>query len=265
MWTSSGSGSFVNPTLLNATYMPGAGDLLSGSVTLTLSVNGNSPCALPVTDELTLTINTAPVTDAGLDGTTCETTAFTVSTATATNYSTILWNTSGSGTLSNAGTLTPTYTPSHNDALTGTVLLTLTATGTAPCTTTVSDIMQLVITPSPIISAGADFAVCAGSGFMVPGATAQYYSSLDWTSSGTGTFVNANTLSPNYTPSASDIANGTVTLTLTATGNSPCVTPVSSSILVTINQLPQVFAGNDITICEGPYNITAATAINFKR
>ncbi|MDY0343971.1 MAG: hypothetical protein RBR28_10390, partial [Lentimicrobium sp.] len=263
MWTSSGSGSFVNPTLLNATYMPGAGDLLSGSVTLTLSVNGNSPCALPVTDELTLTINTAPVTDAGLDGTTCETTAFTVSTATATNYSTILWNTSGSGTLSNAGTLTPTYTPSHNDALTGTVLLTLTATGTAPCTTTVSDIMQLVITPSPIISAGADFAVCAGSGFMVPGATAQYYSSLDWTSSGTGTFVNANTLSPNYTPSASDIANGTVTLTLTATGNSPCVTPVSSSILVTINQLPQVFAGNDITICEGPYNITAATAINF--
>ncbi len=263
MWSSSGSGSFVNPTLLNATYMPGGGDLLSGSVTLTLSVNGNSPCALPVTDALTLTVNNAPLVDAGSDGATCETTAFTVSTATASNYSTLLWTSSGSGILSNAGTLTPTYTPSHNDALNGTVILTLTATGTAPCTTTVNDQMQIVVTPSPIVSAGANFAVCAGSDFMVPGATAQYYSTLNWTSSGTGTFVNASTLSPNYTPSASDIANGTVTLTLTATGNSPCVTPVSSSILVTINQLPQVFAGNDITICEGPYNITAATATNF--
>jgi hypothetical protein len=98
---------------------------------------------------------------------------------------------------------------------------------------------------------------------MVPGASAQYYSTLNWTSSGTGTYVNATTLTPNYTPSAADIANGTVTLTLTATGNAPCVAPVSSSILVTINQIPQVFAGNDITICEGPYNITGATATNF--
>lgn len=263
MWSSSGSGSFVDPTQLNATYMPGPGDLLSGSVTLTLTANGNSPCAIPVNDALTLTVNPAPVVNAGSDGSTCETTAFTVSTATASNYSTLLWTSSGSGILSNPTTITPTYTPSHDDALAGTVILTLTANGIAPCSNVVTDQMQIVVTPSPIVNAGADFSVCAGSGFMVPGATAQYYSSLNWTSSGTGTFVNANTLSPNYTPSASDIANGTVTLTLTASGNAPCVSPASSSILVTINQIPQVFAGNDITICEGPYNITAAAASNY--
>lgn len=263
MWTSSGSGSFVNPALLNATYIPGAGDLISGSVTLTMTLTGNSPCAVPVTDDVVLTVNNAPTANAGLDGATCESTAFTVSTAVATNYSTINWTSSGTGTLTNAGTLTPTYMPSMNDALIGTVSLTLTATGIAPCSTTATDVMQIIVTPAPVANAGIGFPVCAGSSFMVPGASAQFFSSLNWTSSGTGTFVNASQINPTYNPSAADIANGQVTLTLQANGNAPCVTPATSSVLVTINQNAVVFAGNDVTICEGPYNITGATATNF--
>jgi len=263
MWTSSGSGSFVNPAVLNATYIPGAGDLISGSVTLTLTLTGNAPCAVPVSDALTLTITNAPTANAGLDGSTCETTAFTLSTATAANYSTINWTTGGTGTLSNAGTLTPTYLPSHNDALAGSVILTLTATGVAPCNSIVIDMMQIVVSPAPIADAGANFSVCGGTSFIVPSANAQYYSSLNWTSSGTGTLMNANQIDPTYTPSVADIANGQVTLTLEAMGIAPCVAPVTSAILITINQIPQVFAGNDITICEGPHNITGATATNF--
>ncbi|MHC1778158.1 MAG: PKD domain-containing protein [Lentimicrobium sp.] len=263
VWSTSGSGSFVNAAILNATYIPGASDLLSGIVTLTMTVSGISPCSVPVTDNMILNVTDTPTASAGLDGVTCETTAFIVSSASATNYSTINWTTTGTGTLSNTGTLTPTYLPSHNDALAGSVTLTLTANGALPCTVAATDNMQIAITPTPIVSAGVNFSVCGGSSFIVPGASAQYYSSLNWTSSGTGTFVNANQINPTYTPSAADVANGMVTLTLTATGNAPCVAPVSSAILVTINQIPVVFAGNDITICEGPHNVSGATATNY--
>ena len=262
-WTTSGAGSFVNANTLNATYIPGAADLVSGTATLTLTLTGNSPCAIPVTDDMLLTITDTPTADAGLDGTTCETTAFTVSTASATNFSTFSWTSSGTGTLTNANTFTPTYLPSINDAIAGIVTLTLTVTGNAPCNNVVTDLMQIIVTPSPVATAGLNFPVCGANSFMITGATAQNYSSLLWTSSGTGSFVNDNQINPTYTPSVADIAAGQVTLTLQANGNAPCLAPVTSSILVTINQIPQVFAGNDVTICEGPSNITGATATYY--
>jgi len=263
MWTSSGSGSFVNPAILNATYIPGAGDLVSGTVTLTLTLTGNSPCSAPVSDAMVLAIGVEPTAYAGIDGIICETGTFTVTTATATNYSTINWTSTGTGILANAGSLTPSYTPSNNDALSGIVSLTMTVTGTAPCTATATDVMQIIITPAPVVNAGANFSVCGNNSFIVNGASAQYYSSINWTTSGTGSLVNANQIDPTYTPSAADVANGQVTLTLTAMGNAPCVAPVSSAILITINQIPVVFAGNDITICNGPHNVTGATASNY--
>jgi len=262
-WSSSGSGSFVNPNTLNATYMPGAGDLVSGTVVLTMTVNGNVPCSVPVTDAMTLTISDTPQASAGLDGTICETGTFTVSTATASGYSNITWTSSGSGMLTNGNTLTPSYTPSHNDALVGTVLLTITAAGNAPCTGVATDNMIVVVVPAPIANAGSNFSVCGANSFTIAGASTQYASSIVWTTSGTGTLVNATQINPTYTPSAADVANGQVTLTLTATGNAPCVAPVSSSVLVTINQIASVFAGNDITICQGPHNITGATAADY--
>lgn len=263
LWTSSGSGSFINPATLNATYLPSATDVIAGTVTLSLTLTGNAPCATPVSDDMVLSIGGEPTAYAGLDGQTCETTPFTVTTATATNYSAINWTTTGTGVLANAGSLTPTYTPTNADALSGIVTLTMTVTGQAPCAATVTDMMQIAVTPAPVANAGANFSVCGGNSFTVTGASAQYYSSINWTSSGSGTLVNANQIDPTYTPSAADIANGAVTLTLTAMGNAPCVAPSVDAVLVTINQIPTVFAGNDLTICEGPHNVTGAVATNY--
>ena len=263
LWTSSGSGSFMNPATLNATYLPSATDVIAGTVTLSLTLTGNAPCATPVSDDMVLSIGGEPTAYAGIDGQTCETTPFAVTTATATNYSAINWTTTGTGVLANAGSLTPTYTPTNADALSGIVTLTMTVTGLAPCAATVTDMMQIAVTPAPVAVAGTNFSVCGGNSFTVTGASAQYYSSINWTSSGSGTLVNANQIDPTYTPSAADIANGAVTLTLTAMGNAPCVVPSVDAVLVTINQIPTVFAGNDLTICEGPHNVTGAVAANY--
>lgn len=263
LWTTTGSGSFVNPGILNATYIPGAADLVAGTVTLTLTLKGNSPCSVDVTDNMVLTISNLPVANAGTDGSTCEGTPFTISTASASNYATINWTSSGTGILNNPTTLTPSYTPSHADAVAGVVTLTLTATGVPPCASNAADAMQIVVTPLPVVDAGVNFSVCGGSSFTVPGASASNYSSLQWTTSGSGTLMDADKINPTYTPSAADVANGSVVLTLTANSNAPCTGSVDDAVMITINQLPSVFAGDDLTICEGPHNVTGATASDY--
>jgi hypothetical protein len=60
---------------------------------------------------------------------------------------------------------------------------------------------------------------------------------ITWTTSGDGVFNDATLLTPIYTPGANDIANGTVDLTITATGNAPCANAVNA-MTVTINAKP---------------------------
>ncbi|GAB3992727.1 hypothetical protein GCM10028807_26230 [Spirosoma daeguense] len=56
-WTTSGTGSFDNAFTLNAVYTASAEDLLSGRVTLTLSVSTNNAACPVATDDMVLTIN----------------------------------------------------------------------------------------------------------------------------------------------------------------------------------------------------------------
>ena len=97
--------------------------------------------------------------------------------------------------------------------------------------------MVLTIVPAAIADAGLADAVCEGSTYTLGGTSASNYSAIGWTSSGTGTFNPTNTLTPIYTPSAADILAGSVTLTLTAYGNSPCSDAISTMVL-TINPSP---------------------------
>ncbi len=58
-WSSNGTGTFDNNSILNATYLPSNADIASGSVTLTLTVPANGLCPM-VQDQLVLSIP-APV------------------------------------------------------------------------------------------------------------------------------------------------------------------------------------------------------------
>ena len=65
--------------------------------------------------------------------------------------------------------------------------------------------------------------------------TATNFSSHLWTTSGSGTFSDANALSGYYYPSTDDKTMGSVTLALTASALSPCTTPASDSRVIHIN------------------------------
>jgi len=260
-WTTSGSGYFNNDWLVNPTYVPSAADIIAGSVTLTMNVNGIAPCSNK-SDAMVLTINRQPVVNAGPDATICETAVtYTLSAATAQYGVNYLWSTSGTGTFSSTSAVNPIYTPSLADITAGSVTLTLSATALAPCVA-VSDQMILHISRQAIVAAGPDATICETGTFTLSAATAQYTTSLLWTTSGTGTFSNPTAVNPVYTPSPNDILDGYVNLTITGTSAAPCATPVSDVMRLNISRQAIVDAGPNALICEteGTYTIVGSSA-----
>ncbi len=264
-WSSSGTGTFTNEnSVTTCTYAPSASDISAGSVELTLTAYANLPCS-DVTSSKTLTITTAPTAEAGTAVTTCSNSAPVNITAgtTASNANGISWSSSGTGSFANGNSLTLcTYQPSTADKTAGSVTLTLTVTGNPPCSSAVSS-KTLTITPAPTAVAGPAMAICYAGGEVniTAGSSATHYSSVLWTTSGTGTFTNDNSLTlAAYTPSAADIFAGDVILTLTAYGNSPCSGIVSTKTL-SITPAPTANAGADIYTCSGSgaVNITAGS------
>ena len=241
LWTSSGDGSFTSATVEDAVYTPGTNDIAAGTVTLTMTVTGacNSP-----SDNIVLTITPESTADAGdATATVCYNASYTAS-ATATN-GTILWTSSGDGSFTSATVEDAVYTPGTNDIAAGTVTLTMTVTGA--CNTPSDDIV-LTIDQAPTANAGADGNLCNGASYTLDG-TATNHTGVLW-SGGDGTFNPSATVEdPVYSPGTNDIANGTVTLTFTASDGCGST---NDQITITINDEATAQAGSDASICEGP-------------
>ncbi|MBL7137456.1 MAG: gliding motility-associated C-terminal domain-containing protein [Bacteroidales bacterium] len=200
-----------------------------------------------------------PATDAGPGDTICQGSAFTVTGATASGFSSLTWISSGTGILENAATLTPTYIPGNDE--TGAITLTLIA-GHPPCHPDSSS-MTLWIEPAAMAHAGPDLSSCSLSPVSLQDASAFLYQNLRWSTSGTGNFDDPTLLHPTYFPTPEDLSSGVVTMTLTAFATAPC-TDESDTMQVTFSSLPEGDAGADADICEGNnYQVTGAVANNF--
>jgi len=81
----------------------------------------------------------------------------------ATNYSSVLWTTSGDGTFSSTTSLISQYYPGNNDRLNGAVSLTLTSYPQSPCTTPASSVRHITIAAGTGLSeAEADQTITVG-------------------------------------------------------------------------------------------------------
>ncbi len=266
-WTSSGSGTFApNNRVIAPTYFPSASDYTLGTVTLTLTAARNPlNCNSSTSNTITLHFISPPTANAGpANATICEGTSYVTIGTNATNYSNVTWSTTGTGTFTNETTLTATYTPSAADYNLGFVDLTLMANPLTPCSAPATDVIRLFLQKLPVINLTANDAICiTQNSYGIGGTTVTDYdtNSIVWTTSGTGTFSpSGNPLNPVYNPSNADMASGSVTLTLTVNSISPCVVPVSSSLVLSIQKLPVANAGFNITRCATPFQITDATA-----
>ncbi len=261
---SGGAGTFTpNASTLNATYTPTAAEIAAGTVTLTLTTNNPvGPCGA-VSDQMVIAINPAARANAGLDQTLCAVGA-TVSLAGSIGGSASSANWSGgAGVFSpNANSLNTTYTPTQGELVNGGVTLTLTTNDPDGACGAASDQVKISFLAPPTANAGADRTVCASSPSVgLVGSFGNGATSASWFG-GNGSFLpNRNTLNATYTPSASEIAAGSVTLTLTTNDPAgPCGT-ASDQMVITINPAATVNAGPDQGACAS--NPTVALAGSF--
>jgi hypothetical protein len=246
-WTTSGTGSFSNSTSLTTTYTPSENDCNNGGCTLTITAYPKSNCGGdPIYDDVELTIVNFSIEELN-DYSICENNVVELSAVTH-FCDNIVWTTSGDGTFSDNSNPVTTYTPGPQDIANGTVILTIFGFNSSS-PDPVSQQSTVTISHLPVVNAGNDQLICNGETCSLSG-TVSYSNFYHWSTSGNGTFTNSNALVTNYIPGTQDIANGSVTLTLTANSISPCSGTVSDNMLLTISTL-SVSAGNNQSILIG--------------
>jgi hypothetical protein len=261
LWQTDGNGTFSDPTSPVTIYTPGSVDNSQGGIRLTLTGYGQEPCGATVVGERFLQINKPALCYAGADATICANETFTTC-ATATYQNTQKWYTSGDGTFADDTQLITIYTPGPNDKITGKPRLTLHVTSIAPCVGSKYDRMDLWVNPDPEVDAGSDFATTNIDSISLS-ATASFYSSLQWSTSGDGTFGDAQQAVTNYYSGSDDSGNGSVVLTLQANPLAPCTTPALDEILISFVEGATANAGPDVTICGATVVSLQGSATNY--
>ena len=161
---------------------------------------------------VTLVVNPLPIVNAGLDQVYCGATNTTLNGSGAATYT---WNNG------------VTNGVSFSQAV-GTLTYTVTGTSAAGCSST--DQVNITINPLPIVGAGPDQSICAGTPVTLSGSGASVY-----------TWNNGVTDGQVFTPVS------TTTYTVTGTSAAGCTS--TDQVIVTVNPIPVVFAGNDVGVC----------------
>jgi hypothetical protein len=242
-------GIFSGPGVVGDTFYPnlansGMNEITYTSYYIDVTMWGTDTlCMNDVMNEVWVYAN--PVASAGADAIIPEGQVF-IPESSASDFNIVEWSTSGTGTFDDINSVTPTYTPSVGDVSAGSVTLSIFAEAQSPCAEDTTDHVLLTIVSGTTALAGDDDAICEGMIYQLYG-SALFYSYLEWTSSGDGTFSDPGILDPEYTPGANDIANAGVSLTLTAYGSSVH----SDDIYLAIGPKPVVDLGPDIIIPHG--------------
>ncbi|MCO5259552.1 MAG: S8 family serine peptidase [Crocinitomicaceae bacterium] len=200
----------------------GASHSVSPTTTTTYQVTGTSGgCSSSA--QVTVTVNTPPTVSAGSNVTIC---SGGNTTLTGTGASSYTWdNGLGAGA---SHTVNPTSTTTYQ------------VTGTANgCNATAQ--VTVTVDPIPVVSAGSNVAICVGQ-------------STTLTAIGASTYTWNNGLGSG----ASHSVSPTTTTMYQVTGyNGTC--SATSQVTVTVNPLPIVSAGSDVTICAGQSTTIAGT------
>ncbi|MFZ2899455.1 MAG: hypothetical protein WA004_12575, partial [Saprospiraceae bacterium] len=172
------------------------------------------------------------------------------SSATGTTFSWTNNNTSIGLAASGSGNI-PAFTAVNNTGVTQVATITVTPSFTSAGLTCQGNAVTFTITvfaPSSA-NAGLDQTICQNQSASLSATVGGSATGGTW-SGGAGSFSNPTSLTTSYTPAASEYGT-TVTLTFTTNDPAGPCTAASDFMLLTINTLPEVFAGEDTKVCEG--------------
>ena len=175
--------------------------------------------------EVIATIEPTPTVSVSGDNSVCEGQSVQLSTS-ATDADSYLWSPNGETTANVS--VSPTAQTAYSVTVSN-------ACGDA------TDQITVDVTPLPSISASNDQEICTGESVQLSASSSE---SLEWQPGGA-------------TSTNIDVSPSTTT-TYTASASNSCGT-ATEDVVVTVNQLPNVSAGNDIEICEGESTVLSAS------
>lgn len=193
-------------------------------------------------------INLESTVAAGPDVLICEDEIAHVS-STATNYSSILWTTTGDGNFNDPEILGPFYTPGPLDAENGYALLTVMAFPLDNCLNTATDGLTVSVGRLPEVNLPPSAGFCETQEIWVT-ADANNYSSLVWATSGDGTFSDPNSETTQYFPGSFDLSLGDFILTCCIEATNPCSGNDCGQMFCTFTEPSSVNAPSSRTKCE---------------
>ena len=267
-WNTSGTGLFIFATDPITVYVPSIADFLAGSVQLTLSTDDpGGPCSQS-SSTMTLTFSDAATLTVDTPLESCIGTSVALNAVIGGSASGVTWSTSESGVFSDVNNLNPSYTPSNIENLGGQAIVTATVSdpdGVGPCLALTEDVL-ITLLDTVTLSAGPTQTICEGDDVSLNGVVGGSAVTGQWTLTD-GLFIpDANNLNAIYTPSATDIINGSVELILTTNDPAGPCSPASDTVLITINPSPVLSSSASIDICSGnpvDYPITSNVSSTF--
>lgn len=193
------------------------------TTTYIVTITNGSSCVDK--DTVVVTVNALPVVDAGVNQVICAGSSVTLNGTGAVSY---LWSPATS--LSSATIFNPVATPTANTTYS------MIGTGANGCSKT--DAVSIIVLPGILVNASANQSICKGS--STPLTATSSATTFAWTpSSGLSSTNTANT-----------IASPTVSTTYIVTATSG-ICSAKDTVIVTVNNLPVVSAGADISYCLG--------------
>ena len=211
--------------------------------------------------QVDIVVNQEAAVSAGEDVLICEDEAAHL-TATATNYSSILWTTSGDGTFDDPEIPDPFYTPGPLDAENDSAILTVTAFPLDDCTYTPTDQVVVNVGRLPEVSLPETAGFCQTQEIWVT-ADAHDYTSLVWSTGGDGTFSDSTAETTQYFPGEFDLNLGEFTLTCCVDATNPCSGSDCAEMDCTISESATVNAPGSRTKCENLPVPLVSVAFNY--
>ena len=282
---SGGTGTWSSTSSLTPTYTPSLQDLDAGTIQISLSIDGLDPCLGTITRTQNITFIPPPTAEAGPEVTICETGSVidvqgTV-TEPVTNFSEYEWTIVDGptfGTLNDSNTLTPEFIPAAPAVNQGFATLQLTVypinhdtcvQDSGYCCGVATDTVKVNLQQAPVITLPSNQIICQSDEFTIFSDQVTISNipsySIEWTHDGLGTLTNFNSLTPTYTPLSTETGNVTLSMTITPETPTVCtgVDPIVNNLVLTLEPLPIVTAGDDVTLCQGESYTTLSADVDF--
>lgn len=246
-WTTSGNGSFSDPSDANATYTLGTSDISNTIVALTLASNGSGNCR-ETSHTFNISLSPLPTVSAGLPQLLCVVDDSVTIRATVTNAEGVTWSTPSNGTFANDTLLNTKYAITSNDTIAKSIELIATTRGTGICNI-YSDTTTITLQPLPIVEAGPDIEICGDNRNIPLNGSVTGAGGSKWSTNGDSLFSpNAFDIGASYIVTDNDTTNGSVKVYLESVASGVCPDQIDSTT-ITITDVPEVIAGLDTTVC----------------